>query len=122
MRKLNKDEQVIANNYPVVPINPHSKNPEHSIKVWIPKVIYPDFYVPANNQLIECKGYLRDKQWFALVKHMSPEDKSRYRVVFKNPNLETPWKGIDYGTWATMCGIQWTKHPHIKEEWLINGQ
>lgn len=49
---------------------------------------------------------------------MKGEDKDRYKVILKNPNLQTPWSGIDYGTYLTMIGIEWCKFPRAKDEWF----
>lgn len=86
----------------------------------VPKILYPDFYIPLSGNFIECKdgAYVRDEQWLLALRHMTSEQKQIYKVVIKNPHKMTKWSGISYGHYLTMAGIDWSEFPKAKDEWF----
>lgn len=54
-------------------------------------------------------------KWWA---NMPKEMKAYYKIVLTNPELQSPLANMSYGDFFTAYGIDWAKHPHIKEEWL----
>ena len=86
----------------------------------IPKNHRPDFYIESTGYYVEVKGYVKDKEWWRLLKNMPPEMKSIYKVVFHNPDLQSPLTNLSYGDYLTAYGIDWCKWPHLKDSWLVN--